>query len=97
MRKNVLNFEEGWNKMISDLKEPKTFDTIGGRKKFTIRCTNGKIVFLSPYEGCTISKSEMRKVYQRFMEIKGWKTSDYTSITVHASYFLRLLREYFVK
>jgi len=99
MQGNMLDFEEGWSKMIADLKESKskTYDTIEGRKKFTIHCSNSKIIFQSPYEGCIISELEMRKVYNRLVEKGSWKTNDYTDITVHASYFLRSLKEYFLK
>jgi len=95
----MLEFEEGWSNMIADLKESKskTYDTIGGRKKFTIRCSDSKIIFESPYKSCIISELEMRKVYNRLVEKRSWKTNDYTDITVHASYFLRLLKEYFLK
>ena len=97
MRENILDFEEGWSKMIADLKEPKTLDTIGRRGKFTIQCVDGKITFLSgPYEGCIIFKPELKKVYERFIEMKSWKTTHYKD-SRHASYFLRLLKEYFFK
>ena len=97
MRENMFNFEEGWSKMIADLKKPKTFDTIGKRTTFTIRYVEGKITFLSRAdEGCIISKSELRKVYERLVEKRSWKTTHYKD-SRHASYFLRLLKEYFVK
>jgi len=83
--------------MIRDLKKPKTFKTIGERNKFIIYELNYKVVFQSPYKGCSISKAEFRKVFERFAKKTSWKTSDYSDITVHASYFLRLLKEYFVK
>jgi hypothetical protein len=97
VKETLLDFKEGWSKVIADLKEPKTFSTIGERTKFTIYCADNKIIFQSPYEGCIISESELRKVHKRFIEKRSWKTSDYTDITVHASYFLRLLKEYFTK
>jgi len=97
VKENLLDFKEGWSKVIADLKEPKTFSTIGERTKFTIYCADGKIMFQSPYKGCKISESEMKKVYERFIEKISWKTNDYADITVHASYFLRLVKEYFVK
>jgi len=97
MRENILDFDEGWSKMIADLKEPKTFPTIGEKTTFTSHYVDGNIVFLSrAYEGCVISKSELRKVYERFVEKRSWKTTHYKD-SRHASYFLRLLKEYFVK
>jgi len=95
--REMLDFEEGWSKMITDLRRPKTFDTIGERKKFTIHYVDSKIVFLShAYEGCIIFKPELRKVYERFIEKRSWKTTHYND-SRHASYFLRLLKEYFFK
>jgi hypothetical protein len=94
VKENLLDFKEGWSKVIADLQEPKTFRTIGKRTKFTIYCANGKIMFQSPYKGCKISETEMKKVHQRFIEKRSWKTNDYTDITVHASYFLRFGRNY---
>jgi len=97
MQGNMLDFEEGWSKMIADLKEPKTFDTIGERTTFTVHYVDGNIMFLSrAYEGCVIFKSELRKVYERLVEERSWKTTHYKD-SRHASYFLRLLKEYFVK
>ena len=95
----LLEFEEGWDNLISDLKKHgvKVFKTIGGRKHFTIQYKNGRVEFKDPYMGCVISKSEMRKVYDRFIDVESWKTYYYTDVTVHASYFLRLLKEYFVR
>jgi len=93
----MLGFDEGWNKMIANLKEPKTFNTIGERKKFTVHYVDGKIIFLSQaYKGYIIPKSELRRVYERFIEKRSWKTTHYKN-SRHASYFLRLLKEYFVK
>jgi len=94
----ALDFEKSRKKMEAGLKKPKIFDTIGGKKKFTIQCVHGKITFLpGPHEGCTISKSEFKKVHKRFVKKRSWKTTDYSDMTVHASYYLRLLKEYFVK
>jgi len=91
----MLDFEEGWSNMIADLKEPKTFDTIGERTTFTLHCIGGKITFVSEAcKDCIIYKSQLRKVYERFVEKKSWKTEDYRN-SRHASYFLRLLKEYF--
>jgi len=94
----MLDFEEGWSKMIVDLKEPKTFDTIGETTTFTICYGDSNIIFLSrAYEGCVISKSELRTVYERFVEKRSWKTTHYRDVSRHGSYFLRLLKEYFIK
>jgi hypothetical protein len=93
----LLEFEEGWGNLISDLKKHgvKVYKTIGGRKDFTIQYKNGRVEFKDPYTGCVISRSEIRKVYDRFIEVKSWKTYYCTDVTVHASYFLRLLKAYF--
>jgi len=96
MPESILDFEEGWTKMIADLKEPKTFHTIGGRSKFTVQRANDGIEFAedSPYEGCILERPIFRKLYQKFVRIKSWNTTDYLD-TRHASYLLRLLKEYF--
>lgn len=39
----MLDFEEGWNNMIADLKESKTFDTKGERTTFTLHCIGGRL------------------------------------------------------
>jgi hypothetical protein len=97
MQDNVIDFGEGWTNMSAHLRKPRTFLTIGGRKEFTVRCEGGKIIFLShAYKGCTIPESELKKVYERFLLKRSWKTTHYKE-SRHASYFLRLLKEYFVK
>jgi hypothetical protein len=94
---NVIDFEEGWTNMSVHLRKPRTFPTIAKRKDFTVQCVDGKITFIShAYEGCTVSKSEFRKVYERFLLKRTWKTTYYKD-SRHASYFLGLLREYFIK
>jgi len=81
--------------MIADLKEPKAFDTIGKRAKFTLHSIEGKITFVSEAcKDCIVYKSQLRKVYECFVKKKSWKTEDYRN-SRHASYFLRLLKEYF--
>jgi len=73
MQGNMLDFEEGWSKIIADLKEPKTFDTIGERTTFIIHYVDGNIMFLSrAYEGCVIFKSELRKVHERLVNKGRW-------------------------
>jgi hypothetical protein len=97
MQGDIVGFEVGWNAMLVHLRKPRTFSTIGGRKEFTVQCEGGKIIFLShAYKGCTIPESELKKVYERFLLKRSWKTTHYKN-SRHASYYLRLLKEYFVK
>lgn len=91
----VRNFEDGWNLMLKDLKEPKEFPTQGGRTLFEVWSESGRLSYRNSIENvCPLSQSDFKKAYGIWKDTRSTKTTDYSK-TRHASYIPPLLEKYF--
>ena len=93
------HFEEGWNIMWRDLSQPKKFRTTGGRKDFEVwrGTTSDHLRYLkSTGKECSLYKKNFKKGYEIFKKTKSLKTTNYRE-TMHGSYILPLLKEYFTE
>lgn len=92
----VREFEDGWRRMIEDLRNPQIFFTTGGKKRFEAWSENDHISYKkSTSDICPLSKSDFKKGYEIYMMTNSLKTPLY-SRTLHGSYIPPLLEKYFI-
>jgi len=96
--RSLSPFEIGWGRMRESLRQAKIFPTIKGQAKFTTKFLQPGIIEVTPLSTSKprpITKHHFKTVYKHWNKTMSYLTTDYTRITKHSVYLLRLFHEFF--